>query len=61
MKLSIFTGVVAGIVVSLLLGFVALYREAEASKRETTEAFKRACESTGGKAAWNFKYWECLK
>lgn len=61
MKISVFTGAVAGIVVSLILGFVALVREAEASKRQTTEAFKQACESTGGKAVWNFKYWECLK
>jgi hypothetical protein len=61
MKVSIFTGAVVGIVVSLILGFVALFREAEASKRQTTEAFKQACESKGGKAVWNFKYWECLK
>ena len=61
MKISIFAGTVAAIMAALVLGFVALFKEAEASKRQTTEAFKLACESTGGKAAWNFKYWECLK
>ncbi len=61
MRVPVFVGVVAGIFVALILGFVALFREAEASRRQTTEAFKLACESTGGKAVWNFKYWECLK
>ena len=61
MKVSIFTGVVAGIVVALTLGFVGLVRMGNESTRQTEAAFKQACESTGGKAVWNFKYWECLK
>lgn len=61
MKLPIFVGAVAGIVASLFLGGALLLREVEARNRETTTAFKLACESTGGKPVWNFKYWECLK
>jgi hypothetical protein len=61
MKIPIFTGVAAGVVVALTLGFVTLVRTANESTRQTEAAFKLACESTGGKAVWNFKYWECLK
>jgi uncharacterized membrane protein len=56
-----FYGVVAAIVVSFIAAGVGFFREVEARNQQTTDAFKEACESTGGKAVWNFKYWECLK
>lgn len=61
MKLPTFIGVLAGIVLSLVMLGVVLFREVEARNQQTSQAFKEACESKGGKAVWNFKYWECLK
>ena len=61
MRHAAFFGVVAGILVSLIMGGVALVREVDARNEKTSQAFKEACESKGGKAVWNFKYWECLK
>jgi len=61
MKLPVFFGVIAAIVVSLIAAGVGFFREVEARNQQTTQAFKEACESMGGKAVWNYKYWECLK
>lgn len=61
MKQAVFFGVLAGIVFGLITGCVALVQEVEARNKQTSDAFKQACESAGGKAVWNFKYFECLK
>jgi len=61
MKAAIFTGAVLGVVAGIILSAVAFFQEAQARNQQTSEAFKSACESTGGKAVWNFKHWECLK
>ena len=61
MRQAVFFGVVAGILFSLVTGGVALFRDVEARNQQITQAFKETCESTGGKAVWNYKYWECLK
>lgn len=61
MRQAAFFGVVVvSLAISILSG-VALYREAVARNERIANAFVSACESTGGKAVWNFKYWECLK
>jgi uncharacterized protein YpmB len=61
MKEAIFIGVVGGIVVAIIVGFVALVRAANAQAEAVQQEFKAACESVNGKAVWNRKYWECLK
>jgi hypothetical protein len=57
MRQAIFLGTVAGILAAFIIGGVNL----AARSQQTSEDFRLACESTGGKAAWNFKHWECLK
>jgi len=61
MRQAIFFGAVAGILVAFVLAGVAAFREVKARNQQTSEDFRLACESTGGKAVWNFKHWECLK
>jgi hypothetical protein len=61
MKQAALIGAVAGILVSFILMGVAGFREIKETSLRRAEAYKLACESTGGKVAWNFKYWECLK
>lgn len=61
MRQAIFLGTVAGILAAFIIGGVNLVREVDARNRQTSEDFRLACESTGGKAVWNFKYLECLK
>lgn len=61
MKEAAAVGVVAGILTALVLGGVSLFRDIKARSQQTEETYRLACESTGGKAAWNLKYWECLK
>jgi len=54
-------GAIAGLLVAFILAGVAGFRDIQIRSQQTEEAFKLACESTGGKAAWNLKHWECLK
>jgi len=61
MKLAILYGAVAGILAAFIIGGVNLVLEVDARSQQTSEDFRLACESTGGKAVWNFKHWECLK
>ena len=61
MNLPAFLGIVVGLVFGLIALGVGFYREVEARNQQTAAAFKDACESTGGKVVWNFKYLECLK
>lgn len=52
---------VACLLVCFTLMGVAGFRDIKARSQQTEETYRLACESTGGKAAWNLKYWECLK
>jgi hypothetical protein len=61
MRQAIFLGTVAGILAAFIIGGVNLVREGARRSQQTSEDFRLACESTGGKAAWNLKHWECLK
>jgi hypothetical protein len=61
MKLSIFIGVVAAIVVSVAMGFAAMLNASNNQWERNERAFREACGAVNGKAVWNNKYWECLK
>jgi hypothetical protein len=61
MREAVFFGAAAAFLAVLVLGGVGLVRMGNAHSQQTEEAFKLACESTGGKPVWNFRYWECLK
>ena len=61
MRQAIFLGTVAGILAAFIIGGVNLVLKGAARSQQTSEDFRLACESTGGKAVWNFKHWECLK
>ena len=61
MSIDVMKLVAAGVVLLIIMGGVSLFQEVEARNKQTSQAFMEACESTGGKAVWNFKYWECLK
>lgn len=61
MKQAALIVAVVGILVSFTIMGVAAFRDIKARSQQTEETYRLACESTGGKAAWNLKYWECLK
>jgi len=61
MKPESFVFVVAGLLVCLVIAFVALIMAGNRQSERTQQAFVEACSSVGGKAVWNNKYWECLK
>ncbi len=58
---AIFTGAVIGVVVGIILAAVTFFQEVQVRNQRAADAFKSACESTNGKAVWNFRHWECLK
>ena len=60
-RLVILYGAIASILVAFILAGVAAFRQVKETSLQREEAYKLACESTGGKIAWNFKHWECLK
>lgn len=49
------------IFVGIPLVFFAIYKQAEKESAAISREFRQACESAGGKAVYNMKYWECLK
>jgi hypothetical protein len=61
MKEAVFIGVMVGVFASLAIGGIAMFRDLEKRSKHTADTFKSACESTGGRPAWNMKHWECLK
>ena len=61
MKQAVFVGVVAGIVVAVIMGFVAMLKASSAQWDRNERAFREECEAVNGRAVWNNKYWECLK
>ena len=61
MKQAVFVGVMAGSLVAVVMGAVAMVRAANAQWERNERAFRAECEAVNGKAVWNNKYWECLK
>lgn len=61
MKQAVFVGVVAGALVAVVMGAVAMVRAANAQWERNERAFRAECEAVNGRAVWNNKYWECLK
>ena len=61
MNQAIFVGVVAGVVVAIVMGGVAMVKAANAQWERNENAFRAECTAVGGRAVWNNKYWECLK
>ena len=61
MKQAIFVGIVAGIVVAVIMGFVAMLKASSAQWERNERAFRAECEAVNGRTVWNNKYWECLK
>ena len=61
MKQAVFIGVIVGIFIAVILGGVKLFKDIEANGIRVSEVFIQTCQSVGGKAVWNFKYWECLR
>lgn len=51
----------AGSLVAVVVGAVAMVRAANAQWERNERAFRAECEAVNGKAVWNNKYWECLK
>jgi xanthine/uracil permease len=61
MKQAVFVGVMAGSLVAVVMGAVAMVRAANAQWERNERAFRAECEAVNGRAVWNNKYWECLK
>lgn len=61
MREAVFIGVMIGVLASLVISGVAMFRDLQERSQHTADTFKAVCESTGGKPVWNLKYWECLK
>ena len=61
MKQAVFVGVMAGFLVAVVMGAVAMVRAANAQWERNERAFRAECEAVNGRAVWNNKYWECLK
>lgn len=61
MKQAVFVGVMAGSLVAVVIGAVAMVRAANAQWERNERAFRAECEAVNGRAVWNNKYWECLK
>ena len=61
MKLAVFMGCIAALVVSGVMGFVALVKAGNRQAERTEQTFKAECEAVNGRAVWNNRYWECLK
>ena len=50
----------AFLAVAIWLGVLA-YKDATERAERIARQFVEACEAAGGKPAWNYKHWECLK
>ena len=61
MKTAVFIGVVAGCVVSIVIGATAMLKASSSQWERNERAFREACMAVNGTAVWNNKYWECLK
>lgn len=61
MKQAVFVGVVAGSLVAVVMGAVAMLKAANSQWERNERAFRAECEAVNGRAVWNNKYWECLK
>lgn len=61
MKQIVFVGVVAGIVVAMIMGFLAMLKASNAQWERNERAFREECEAVKGRAVWNNRHWECLK
>ncbi len=61
MKQAVFLGVMAGSLVAVVMGVVAMVRAANSQWERNERAFRAECEAVNGRAVWNNKYWECLK
>ena len=61
MKQAVFIGVILGVFVGIILGGIRFFQHMDAEAVRTSEVFIQTCQSVGGKAVWNFRYWECLK
>jgi uncharacterized membrane protein HdeD (DUF308 family) len=47
--------------VLIVSGLFKLFHDLEKEAKQISETFVQACQSVGGKAVWNKRFWECLR
>jgi uncharacterized membrane protein HdeD (DUF308 family) len=47
--------------VLIVSGLFKLSHDLEEEAKRISESFVQACQSVGGKAVWNKRFWECLR
>ena len=58
---AVFIGAVAGVVVAIVFGAVAMLKASSNQWERNEQTFRAECAAVNGRAVWNNKYWECLK